>query len=421
MPVLRNIGLLATCRAEGGQADIHGIANAALAWEDEEIRWAGPEPELPREYRSESGFDAAGRLVIPGLVDCHTHLVFAGWRADEFEQRNQGRSYLEIARAGGGIQSTVRATRAASEDDLFDRACLFLDEMRGLGVTTVEGKSGYGLSLEEEIKQLRVYRRLAAESSTRIVPTLLAAHVVPPEYRDDRAAYVDLVAEEIIPLVAADGLARCCDVFLEESAFSYEEARRILDAGREAGLLPKLHADQLTDGGGARLAADVGAVSADHLECSSDEGIRALAAAGVVAVSLPIATLYLNQEPMPARRLIEAGAAVAVATDFNPGSAPSFHLPLALTLACNLQRMTPAEALKGATIYAARAIGMEDRIGSLEPGKAADFAIIDGPTVDQWLYHFRPNACLATFVGGEIVAGGLSWKGAPSWRKPSGR
>ncbi len=347
--------------------------------------------------------------MVPGLVDCHTHLAFAGWRAGEFRQRILGEGYLEIARAGGGILSTVAATRAATKDDLFERASHFLDEMRDLGVTTVEGKSGYGLSLDEEAKQLQVYRRLAENGPTRLVATLLAAHVVPPEYRDDRDAYVELVIEQIIPLVAGQNLlARCCDVFLEETAFTHDEARRILVAGREAGLLPKLHADQLSDGGGARLAAEVGAVSADHLERISDDGIRALAAGPVVAVSLPIATLYLDQAPLPARRLIEAGTAVAVATDFNPGSAPSYHLPFALTLACNLQRMTPAEALKGATLYGARAIGMEDRIGSLEPGKAADFAVIDAEDVDGWLYHFRPNACLATFLGGELVAGELN-------------
>ena len=407
MPVLRNIGVLSTCRAEGGQGDTHDISDAALAWADGTIRWAGPEADLPREYGSEPGFDAHGRLVIPGLVDCHTHLAFAGWRADEFRQRILGTSYLEIARGGGGILSTVRATRAASEDELFDRARHFLDEMRALGVTTVEAKSGYGLSLEEETKQLRVYRRLAEEGPTRIVPTLLAAHVVPPEFQDDREAYVGFIVDEIIPLVAEEDLARCCDAFLEDTAFTYDEARRILEAGRDAGLLPRLHADQLSDGGGAGLAARMGAASADHLECISDGGIEALAKAGVVAVSLPIATLYLNQKPLPARRLIEAGAAVAVATDFNPGSAPSFHLPFALMLACNLQRMTPAEALKGATIYGARAIGMEDRVGSLEPGKAADFAVIDAPDADAWLYHLRPNACLATFLGGDLAAGGL--------------
>ncbi len=408
MPVLRNIGDLATCRADGGQAEIHAVSEAALAWRDGQILWLGPEADLPLEHGAEESYDAGGRLVVPGLVDCHTHLAFAGWRAGEFGQRILGRSYLEIAEAGGGILSTVRATRAASPEDLQERSRLFLDEMLALGVTTVECKSGYGLSLEEELKQLEVYRRLAEAGPVRIVPTLLAAHVVPPEYRENRDGYVDLVVEEIIPRAAEEGLARCCDVFLERSAFTWEEARRILEAGNDAGLLGKLHADQLTDGDAAGLAAEAGAVSADHLECISEEGIRALAEAGVVAVSLPIATLYLNQEPMPARRLIDAGAAVAVATDFNPGSAPSYHLPFAMTLACNLQRMTPAEVLKGATIYAARAIGLEDRVGSLEPGKAADFAVIDAPDVDHWLYHLRPNACVAAVIAGDLRSGSLS-------------
>ena len=285
--------------------------------------------------------------MIPGLVDCHTHLAFAGWRADEFEQRLRGRSYLDIARAGGGIMSTVRQTRAATEADLLRRAAGFLREMLTLGVTTVECKSGYGLEPDAELKLLRVYRQLAKEQPVRLVPTFLGAHVVPPEFRDNRAGYVDLLADRMIPALAKEKLAACCDVFVEESAFSVAEARRILRAGQKSGLSAKLHADQLTSGGGAELAAELGALSADHLEHISDAGIRAMATAGVVAVSLPLASLYLGQPPMPARRLIEAGVAVAVATDFNPGSAPSFHLPLALTLACTLQRMTPAEALEG--------------------------------------------------------------------------
>lgn len=407
MPVLRDIGVLATCRSLGGQGEIHTIPGAALAWREGEIRWAGPEDVLPAEYATEEPWDAGGRLVVPGLVDCHTHLCFAGWRADEFEGRILGRSYLEIAEAGGGILSTVRATRQASEAELLGRARAFLARMVQLGVTTVEGKSGYGLSIDEELKQLRVYARLAEEGPARVVPTLLAAHMVPPEYSEDREAYVRLIIDELIPRVAEEGLARCCDVFVEESAFTRREARLILEAGRAAGLLPKLHADQLTDGGGARLAAEVGAVSADHLELISEDGIQALADAGVVAVSLPIATLYLNQRPMPARRLIDAGVPVAVATDFNPGSAPSYHLPFAMTLACNLQRMTAAEVLKGSTLYAARAVGMEDRVGSLEPGKAADFAVIDSPSVDHWMYHFQPNACVLTVVGGSAAVGEL--------------
>jgi imidazolonepropionase len=245
-----------------------------------------------------------------------------------------------------------------------------------------------------------VYRRLAGEQPVRLLPTFLGAHVVPPEFRDNRAGFVELLVERWMPKVAQDRLAECCDVFVEESAFSMEEARRILRAGQQLGLRAKLHADQLTSAGGAELAAELGALSADHLEHISEGGIAALAQAGVVAVSLPLASVYLRQPAMPARRLIAAGVAVAVATDFNPGSAPSYHLPLALTLACTLQSMTPAEALKGATIYAARALGLEQEVGSLEVGKSADFAVIDAPDVTHWLYHFRPNACLLTVARG---------------------
>lgn len=401
MKVLVNIAQLATCRAEGGQGDIHAIPDAAMAWDDEGvIRWVGSEKQLPTEYRGVEPSDAGGRLVIPGLVDCHTHLAFAGWRADEFEQRLRGRSYLEIAQAGGGIMSTVRQTRAASEADLCRRAEDFLRQMLPLGVTTVECKSGYGLEPGAELRLLRAYRRASEVQPVRMVPTFLGAHVVPPEFRDNRTRYVDLLVDRMIPAVAKEKLAVCCDVFVEESAFTVPEARRILRAGQDSGLAAKLHADQLTGGGGAELAAELGALSADHLEHISESGIRAMATKGVVAVSLPLASLYLGQPPMPARRLIEAGVAVAVATDFNPGSAPSFHLPLALTLACTLQHMTPAEALKGATIHAARAVGLERQVGSLEVGKAADFAIIDAPDVNHWLYHFLPNACVMTVING---------------------
>ena len=409
MKLLENISQLATCRAEGGQGEVHAIPDAALVWEGDTIRWVGPRRELPREYADAERQDAGGGVVIPGLVDCHTHLAFAGWRAEEFEQRILGRSYLEIAETGGGIARTVRLTRAASADELAERAAGFLEQMVSLGVTTVECKSGYGLDREHELRLLRVYRSLAGRQPVRLVPTLLGAHVVPPEFAADRGRYVSLVADELIPAVAREGLARFCDVFVERSAFSVDEARRILRAGQAAGLWAKLHADQLTAGGGAELAAEVGAVSADHLECASDAGVAAMARAGVVAVSLPIASLYLGQRPFAARRWIEAGVPVAVATDFNPGSAPSFHLPFALTLACTLQRMTPTEALKGATIIAATAVGLERQIGSVEPGKAADFAILDAPDVSHWLYHLQANACRVTVIGGRTAwaSGGM--------------
>ena len=409
LTLLENIAQLATCRAEGGQGDIHTIEDAAVVWDAGRILWAGRRAELPEPYRAARRLDAGGGLVVPGLVDCHTHLAFGGWRADEFVQRIEGRSYLDIARAGGGIARTVRLTRETDPEALHHRARGFLREMLALGVTTVECKSGYGLDRERELVLLQVYRRLAREGPARLVATFLGAHLVPPEYRDDREAYIRLLVDELIPEVGRQGLAACCDVFVEESAFTVAEARRILLAGRAAGLAPRLHADQLSSCGGAELAAEVGALSADHLEHVSAAGIEAMARAGVVAVSLPIASLYLAQPPMPARGLIAAGVAVAVATDFNPGSAPSYHLPLALTLACTLQRMTPSEALKGATIYAARAVGLEHLVGSLEPGKAADLAVLDAPDVATWLYHLRPNANRMT-----VVDGAVQWE----WSQP---
>lgn len=403
MQILRNIGTLVTCRADGGQGEVHVTHDAALAWNGGGILWAGPSSEMPANMGTAVMFDAKGGLVVPGLVDCHTHLAFGGWRAEEFEQRCRGATYQEIAASGGGIMSTVRATRAASDDELFSRARRFSEAMTQLGVTTVECKSGYGLTFDDELRLLRVYRRLASEDGVRVVPTLLGAHTVPADLKGNRQGYIRMLVEELIPAVAAEKLARFCDVFVDRSAFSVDEARAILKAGAAAGLALKLHADQFADDGGAALAAEVGAVSADHLEHVSDAGIAALGKAGTVAVSLPIASLYLRQPPMPARRLIEAGVPVAVATDFNPGSAPSYHLPLAMTLACTLQGMTPAEALKGATLYAARAAGVEERAGSLEPGKRADFVVIDADSVEQWLYHFRPNACRWTVIGGLTV------------------
>ena len=401
--VLENISQLATCRAEGGQADIHAIEHAALAWEGDTIRWVGPSAALPAEFAGWQRSDAGGRLVIPGLVDCHTHLAFGGWRAEEFEQRLQGRTYLEIAEAGGGIARTMRLTRQASDAELLRRCAVSLAEMASLGVTTVECKSGYGLDREHELRLLRIYRTLGASQPVRLVPTFLGAHVVPPEFQQDREGYLRLLADDLLPVIARERLAAFCDVFVERSAFTIDEARRLLTAARRVGLGAKLHADQLSVGGGAELAAEVGAASADHLECASDAGIAAMARAGTVAVALPLATLYLRQAPPPVRRWIEAGCAVAVATDFNPGSAPSYHLPLALTLACTMCRMTPAEALKGATSYAARAVGLDGSAGTLEAGRRADFAVIDALDVNHWLYHFRPNACQATVIGGATV------------------
>lgn len=403
MTVLRNIGQLATCPPHRTQSDAGLIDGAALAWRGGTIEWAGRETDLPPEFAHQESHDCNERLVIPGLVDCHTHLCFGGWRGDEFDMRLQGRSYQEIAAAGGGIASTVGATRAATVEELEQRSSGFLDAMLALGVTTVEAKSGYGLNETDELKQLEVYRRLSGYHRVELVPTFLGAHIVPPEYKENREAYIELVCERLIPVVADRGLAEFCDAFVEEGAYALAEGERILSTAARHGLGIKLHADQLSAGGGAQLAARLGAVSAEHLEYVDDEGIAALAGAGTVAVSLPLASMYLGEPYLPARKLLDAGVPVAVATDFNPGSSPSFHLPLAMLQACLNQDMTPQEVLRGATCVAAQAVARDDRIGSLEPGYQADIVIIDAPDLNQWMYHFRPNACLGVIKKGRWV------------------
>lgn len=400
MTVLRNIAQLATCPADAAQQDAGLITDAALVFEHSRIVWVGTEQQLPECYAEHETIDCGQRLVIPGLIDCHTHLCFGGWRGDEFEMRLQGSSYQEIAAKGGGIRSTVAATRETSAQALSEKALLALKGMLELGVTTVECKSGYGLEQESELKQLQIYRQLDATQPIELVSTFLGAHMVPDEYKQRRAEYVRLLCDELIPIVSEQGLAQFCDVFVEQGAFSLAEAREILETAAEAGLGLKVHADQLSAGGGAQLAAELGAVSAEHLEYADQQGIKALANAGTVAVSLPLASLYLREAYMPAREMLQAGVRVAIATDFNPGSAPSYHLPLAMTLACLNQQMTPQEALMGATTIAARAIAAEQRIGSLLPGYEADIAVIDTPSLNQWLYHFRANACCAVVKSG---------------------
>lgn len=403
MPVLTDIGRLITCPPEAGADDLGEIENAALVWRDGAVEWGGRRQDLPARYADEPTEAAGGRLVIPGLVDCHTHLAFGGDRAGEFVEKLRGTPYLEIAKRGGGIASTVRATRAATEAALESRAASRLDQMLARGVTTVEAKSGYGLSVEDETKQLRVYQTLAATQRQRIIPTLLAAHTVPPEFAEDRAGYVEHVCSEILPAIARQGLARFSDAFVERGAFTPDEARRVFAVSRDLGLIPRLHADQLSDTGGGALAAEVGASSADHLEFVSDASIRAMAEAGTVAVSLPLATLVLDVPPLRARALREAGVPVAVATDFNPGSAPVCDLPLAMWAACVRQRMTPAQVLRGATTVAARALLLDKSVGSLLPGYTADFVVVDAPSVDDWLYDFRPDAIARTVIAGETA------------------
>jgi imidazolonepropionase len=401
--VLRNIAQLATCPADSAQDNAGLIDQAALVFEDDKIVWVGHEKELPDQFYGDSSIDCGQRLLVPGLIDCHTHLCFGGWRGDEFEMRLQGQSYQQIAAAGGGIKSTVAATRSSTKEQLEENALQVLGGMLDLGVTTVECKSGYGLEPATEIKQLEVYRHLDGRQPIDLISTFLGAHMVPEEYQHCRQDYVDLLCDHLIPDVKELELAQFCDVFVEQGAFSISEARKILETAKLAGLGLKVHADQLSDGKGALLAAELGAVSAEHLEYIGQEGIDALAATGTVAVSLPLASLYLRERYIPARKMLEAGAKVAIATDFNPGSAPSYHLPLAMTLACLNQQMTPQEVLMGATTVAAKAIAAETRIGSLLPGFAADIAVIDTPSVNHWLYHFRANACCGVIKNGQWV------------------
>ncbi len=401
MPLLKNISTLYTCSPEGGQSAVHAIENAAIAWEDGIISWIGEEKKIPQKYLNDRHIDAEGNIVIPGLIDCHTHLCFGGWRSDEFEMRLRGKSYLEIAKAGGGILSTVEQTRKASEDELFEKAFVLFNKITAQGVTTIECKSGYGLSLDDELKQLRVYKRLRAVNNVNIISTFLGAHTIPPEYKTNRRKYIDLIINEMIPAVAEEKLARFCDVFVEDSAFTVEEAREILIAGLEHGLKPKLHADQLTSCGGAELAAEVGAVSADHLEQVSDEGLNRIAEAGVVGVTLPIASLYTRQPYLNCRKLVDNGVDVAIATDFNPGSAPSFDLELAMMLTCNHGGLTPAESLKAVTYYAAKALDEHHQAGSLETGKHADFVILDAPDINYRIYHYKGTSVTGVYSKGK--------------------
>jgi imidazolonepropionase len=360
------------------------IERGALAVADGRIAWLGPLSDLPgmpdevaREHES-----LDGRWITPGLIDCHTHLVYGGNRSREFELRLQGATYEEIARAGGGIVSTVRATRDASDTRLAQDAAARLRRLLEEGVTTVEIKSGYGLDTATEMKMLRVARLLGSLTGVRVCTTFLGAHALPPEYAGRADDYIALVCDEMLPAVAEAKLADAVDVFCERIAFSVEQTSRVFDRARELSLPVKLHADQLSDGGGAALAARYGALSAEHLEHTSEEGVRAMAAAGTVAVLLPGAFYFLRETKLPPiDALRSSGVPIAIATDCNPGSSPLTSILLALNMACTLFRLTPEEALAGVTCHAARALGMADTIGTLEVGKAADLAAweIDAP------------------------------------------
>jgi imidazolonepropionase len=377
------------------------ISDGALAIRAGRIERTGTRREIEPLLTGYEVIDAGSRIVMPGFVDAHTHPVFAGSRLDEFEMRASGATYQEIAAAGGGIISTVRKTRAASEDELFETANRYGKWFLRTGTTTVEAKSGYGLRLEDEVKILRAIRRLNDETPINYVPTLLAAHVVPDEFKEKRAEYVDLIVAEMLPRVAGEKLAEYCDVFCEEGAFTVEESRRILLAAKRHGLGLRIHADQLSHGGGANLAAELGAATADHLEYASPADLSKLKSAGVQPVLLPASVLMLGASRYPdARAMIAAGLAVVIATDFNPGSAPVPSMLIVLSLASTQMKMAPAEAITAATINAAYSLGRGDEIGSLETGKRADFVIHDCSDYRELAYFTGIEHPFAVYVGG---------------------
>ncbi len=372
-------------------ASLH-LHDGALAIVDGLIAWCGEDSDLPERYQGLPGYDCAGRLLTPGLIDCHTHIVFAGSRADEFTRLLHGAEYTDIAAAGGGILSTVRATRAASEQALLDAALQRVDDMLDCGVTALEIKSGYGLTLEHELKLLRVIRQLSDLRPLRIKATLLALHKLAPEFDGRADAYVEYVCNEVVPAVAAAGLADAVDAFCERIAFAPEQVEQLFRAARAHGLDIKLHAEQLSNQHGAALAARYQALSVDHLEYLDQAGIEALAGSATVAVMLPAAFYTLRQTRLPpVSQLRQAGVPVAVASDSNPGTAPLTSLLLTMNMACTLFRMTPEQALAGVTINAARALGIAAETGSIEPGKQADLALWDLDQAEELAYLVGVN------------------------------
>jgi imidazolonepropionase len=381
------------------------IEDGAMLVREGRIEKVGARSEIETLIEASSEVvDAGGRVVMPGFVDAHTHPVFAGTRVDEYEQRAEGATYQEIAARGGGIRSTVRRTRAATLEELVEASRRYSRWFLRSGTTTVEAKSGYGLTVEDELKTLRVIKRLNEETPLRYVPTFLGAHDIPDEYRERREDYVALVIEEMLPRVAQEKLAEYADVFCEERVFTVEESRRILTAARALGLGLRLHADQLSLAGGAELAAELLATTADHLEHTDVEGIAALQAASVQPVLLPCSVYALGSRRYPAaREMIDAGLAVVLATDFNPGSSPTPSMPMTLSLASTQMKMTPAEALTAATINAAYSLGRGDETGSLEAGKRADFVIYDCKDYREVAYFFGVEHAAAVYVDGRLA------------------
>ncbi len=403
--LVSNIGLLQTplgSSKAGGktQGENRKLKDAALLIEDGIITNIYADGVCPLIGVDEV-IDAEGKLVTPGLVDCHTHLIFGGWRQHEVPLKLAGASYLDILKAGGGILNTLSNTRKASAEELYARAEGFLKEMLCLGVTSCEMKSGYGLSAEEELKQLRVIAALQEKQEMDIVSTFMGAHAVPQEYKESPEAYVDLVIEKMLP--EASKLAAYCDVFCEEGVFSVEQSRRILEAAKNYGLGLKIHADEIEEMGGASLAGELNAASAEHLIATGEAGISALACGGVIADLLPQTSFYLDKPYAKARQMIEAGVPVAVASDFNPGSCPSYNLQFAINLAMLKYKMTPEEVLTAVTLNPACSIGLGEKLGSLEVGKQADLIIWDAEDFDLVCYRFGSNLAKKVIKKGRLI------------------
>ena len=385
----------------GGEYGV--IEHGALAVRDGRIAWLGAQADLPAGWQAQTEHDAHGAWITPGLIDCHTHIVYAGNRSHEFEARLNGVAYEEIARQGGGIRSTVRATRLADEVALFTQSLPRVQRLLSEGVTTLEIKSGYGLTLEDEAKILRVARRIGAECGVRVCTTFLGAHAVPPEFDGDADAYITHIVDTMLPELVSMGLVDAVDAFCERIGFSAAQTERVFAAARAYGLPVKLHAEQLSDQGGAALVARYGGLSADHLEFLSEAGVAAMAQAGTVAVLLPGAFYFLRETQLPPiEALRTAGVPLAVSTDCNPGTSPLTSILLAMNMACTLFKLTPQEALAGVTCHAARALGLHESVGQLRVGYAADFALWDIERPANLSYAMGLNPCVATVCGGQI-------------------